>query len=175
MKKREEKEQIIEKLAGKLKENDIFYLTDTSELNVETINKLRGFCYKRDVSMEVVKNTLLKKAMEKVEKDFEPLYEALEGPTSLMFSDKGNVPAKLIKEFRKNSKKPLLKGAFIEEVCYLGEENLEVLSNIKSKEELVADIVSALQSPARNVISGLQSGGSKLSGILKTLSEKEES
>ncbi len=175
MKKREDKKQAIETLSDKLQSNNVFYLTDTSELNVENINKLRRLCFKKNVKMMVVKNTLMKKAMESVEKDFEPLYDALKGPTSIMFSDTGNVPAKLIKEFRKNSHKPLLKGAFVEEVCYLGEENLDVLSNIKSKDELLGDIVSLLQSPAKNVISGLQSGGNKISGILKTLSDKEES
>ncbi len=172
--KREEKKQIIESLAEKLKSSEVFYLTDTSELNVETVNKLRRLCYKKNISMHVVKNTLLKKAMDKVEKDIGPLYDVLKGPTSLMFSDTGNVPARLIKEFRKNSSKPLLKGAFVEEVCYLGEENLDVLSNIKSKNELIGDIISLLQSPAKNVVSALQSGGGKLSGILKTLSEKQE-
>lgn len=173
--KREEKKQAIETLAEKLQSNNIFYLADTSELTVETVNKLRRLCHKKNVSMQVVKNTFLKQAMDKVEKDLEPLYDALKGPTSLMFADTGNAPAKLIKEFRKNNSKPLLKGAYIEEVCYLGEENLDVLSNIKSKNELIGDIVMLLQSPAKNVISGLQSGGGKLSGILKTLSEKQES
>ncbi len=172
--KREEKNQIIETLAEKLNSNDVFYLTDTSELDVETVNKLRRLCFKKNVAMQVVKNTLLKKAMEKVEKkDLEPLYDALKGPTSLMFSDTGNVPARLIKEFRRNNSKPLLKGAFVEEVCYLGEENLDVLSSIKSKNELIGDIIMLLQSPAKNVLAALQSGGGKLSGILKTLSEKE--
>ncbi len=172
--KREEKNQKIETLAEKLNSSEVFYLTDTSELDVETVNKLRRLCFKKNVSMHVVKNTLLKKAMEKVEKDLEPLYDALKGPTSLMFSDTGNVPAKLIKEFRKNNSKPLLKGAFVEQVCYLGEENLDVLINIKSKNELIGDILALLQSPAKNVIASLQSGGGKLSGILKTLSEKQE-
>lgn len=172
--KREEKKQIIEALAEKLQSSNIFYLTDTSELNVETINKLRRLCFRRNVSMQVVKNTFLKQAMQKAEKDFEPFYDILKGPTSLMFSDTGNVPAKLIKEFRKNSPKPLLKGAFIEEVCYLGEDQLDTLSNIKSKNELIGDIVMLLQSPAKNVVSALQSGGGKLAGIVKTLSEKQE-
>lgn len=173
--KREEKKQIIETLAEKLQSSNIFYLADTSELDVESINKLRRLCFRRKVSMQVVKNTFLKQAMEKVEKDLEPLYDALKGPTSLMFADTGNLPAKLIKEFRKNYPKPLLKGAFIEEVCYIGEDQLDVLSNIKSKEELIGDIILLLQSPAKNVISGLHSGGGKLAGILKTLSEKQES
>ncbi len=174
--KREDKKQVIENLAEKLTENSIFYLTDTSELNVATVNKLRGLCFKRNVSMHVVKNTLLKKAMEKVDKDLEPFYDTLKGPTSIMFSDTGNVPAKLIKEFRKTNKseKPILKAAFVAEECYIGENNLEALINIKSKEELIGDLISLLQSPAKNVISGLKSGGGKLSGIIETLSKKEE-
>ena len=174
--KREEKIQIIEALAEKLQSSKVFYLADTSELNVETVNKLRRLCYRRNISMQVVKNTFLKQALEKAEGDFEPFYDILKGPTSLMFAETGNAPAKLIKEFRKNSPKPLLKGAYVEEVCYnLGEEQLDALSNIKSKNELIGDIVLLLQSPAKNVVSALQSGGGKLAGILKTLSEKQES
>jgi large subunit ribosomal protein L10 len=171
--KKEEKYQIIESLSEKLKSSDFFYLTDTSELDVETINKLRRLCFRRNVSLQVVKNTLLRKAMEKSEKDFEPLYQVLKGATSIMFADTGNVPARLIKEFRKTSPKPIVKGAYIQEAYYIGDDQLENLSNIKSKEELIGDLVGLLQSPARNVISALQSGGSTIAGVLKTLSEKE--
>ncbi len=171
--KREDKFQVIESLTEKLANNEVFYLTDTSELNVETINKLRRLCFKKNVSMHVVKNTLLRKAMEKSEKDFELLYDATKGPTSLLISDTGNVPAKLIKEFRKTSPKPILKGAYIEESIYIGDNQLDILESIKSKEELIGDIIGLLQSPAKNVIASLQSGGNTLSGVLKTLSEKE--
>lgn len=171
--KKEEKYQIIESLTEKLKNGDFFYLTDTSDLNVETINKLRRLCYRRNVSLQVVKNTLLRKAMEKSEKDFEPLYNVLKGATSIMFADTGNVPARLIKEFRKTSPKPIVKGAYIQEAFFIGDNQLEALSNIKSKEELLGDLIGLLQSPAKNVISALQSGGSILAGVVKTLSEKE--
>ena len=171
--KKEEKYQIIESLSEKLKNSDFFYLTDTSELDVETINKLRRLCFKKEVSLQVVKNTLLKKAMEKSEKDFEPLYDVLKGATSIMFADAGNVPARLIKEFRKTSPKPIVKGAYIQEAYYIGDSQLEALSNIKSKDELLGDLIGLLQSPAKNVISALQSGGNILAGVVKTLSEKE--
>lgn len=171
--KREEKYQIIESLTEKLKTSDFFYLTDTSELDVETINKLRRLCFKKEVSLQVVKNTLLKKAMDKSEKDFEPLYDVLKGATSIMFADTGNVPARLIKEFRKTSPKPIIKGAYIQEAYFIGDNQLEALSNIKSKDELLGDLIGLLQSPAKNIVSALQSGGGILAGVVKTLSEKE--
>jgi large subunit ribosomal protein L10 len=171
--KKEDKLQVIESLTEKLKNNEIFYLTDTSELDVETINKLRRLCFRRNVSMQVVKNTLLRKAMEKSEKDYKDLYEAMKGATSIMFSDTGNVPAKLIKEFRKTSPKPILKGAYVQESIYIGDNQLDALESLKSKEELIGEIIGLLQSPAKNVISALQSGGNTLAGVLKTLSEKE--
>ena len=130
-------------------------------------------CFKRGVSMQVVKNTLLKKAMEKSQKDFEPLFDVLKGATSLMIAQVGNGPGKVIKEFRKNSSKPILKGAWIEESIYIGDDQLENLASLKSKEELIGDIIGLLQSPANNVVSALKSGGNTLSGVLKTLSEKE--
>jgi large subunit ribosomal protein L10 len=171
--KKEDKFQVIESITEKLKNSDVFYLTDTSELDVETINRLRRLCFKRNVSMQVVKNTLLRKAMEKSEKDFEKLYDVLKGSTSLLVSDTGNLPAKLIKEFRKTSPKPILKGAYVQESIYIGDSQLDVLENLKSKEELLGDIIGLLQSPAQNVISALKSGGYTIAGVLKTLSEKE--
>ncbi len=172
--KKEDKFQVIESITEQLEKSDIFYLTDTSELNVETINRLRRLCYKKNVSLQVVKNTLLRKAMEKSAKDFEQLYGVLKGATSLMISDTGNVPAKVIKEFRKTSAKPVLKGAYIQESIYIGDNQLDALESLKSKEELIGDIIGLLQSPANNVISALKSGGNTLAGVLKTLSEKEE-
>ncbi|TVQ08111.1 MAG: 50S ribosomal protein L10 [Bacteroidetes bacterium] len=171
--KKVDKFQVIESITEKLENNEIFYLTDTSELDVETINRLRRLCFKRNVTMQVVKNTLLRKAMEKSTKDFEKLYDVLKGATSIMVSDTGNVPAKLIKEFRKTSPKPILKGAYIQESIYIGDSQLDTLESLKSKEELIGDIIGLLQSPAKNVISALQSGGNILAGVLKTLSEKE--
>ncbi|MGV6845208.1 MAG: 50S ribosomal protein L10 [Lutibacter sp.] len=169
---REEKSQVIEVLTTQLTEGNIFYLADISGLNALDTSNLRRACFKANVKLAVVKNTLLEKAMEKADKDFGDLPNVLKGNTSLMFSETGNAPAKVIKEFRKKSDKPLLKGAYVEEAIYLGDDQLDTLVNIKSKEELIGDVISLLQSPAKNVISALQSGGNKLSGILKTLSEK---
>jgi len=170
---KDEKKQVIDQLTVQLQENNIFYLTDTSELTVEVTNKLRRSCFEKGVSMTVVKNTLLRKAMENVEgKDFSEFYETLKGATSLMFSETGNVPAKLIKEFRKTSDKPILKGAYIEEAIFIGDDKLAMLESIKSKEELIGDVIALLQSPAKNVISALKSGGSTIAGLVKTLQEK---
>ena len=169
---REEKSQVIEVLTTKLSEGNIVYLTDISGLNALQTTNLRRACFKAKIKLAVVKNSLLAKAMEKSDKDFGQLSTALKGNTALMFSENGNGPAKLIKEFRKKSNKPLLKGAYIEEAVYIGDDQLEALVNVKSKEEVIGDIITLLQSPAKNVVSALQSGGNKLSGILKTLSEK---
>ena len=170
---REEKSKVIEDLTGKLTDNNIIYLADISGLNAMQTSNLRRACFKANVNLAVVKNTLLAKAMEKAEKDFGELPETLKGNTSLMIAETGNAPAKVIKEFRKGSEKPILKGAYVEEAVYVGDDQLESLVNIKSKEELIGDIIGLLQSPAKNVISALQSGGGTLHGILKTLGEKE--
>ena len=171
---REEKGQIIEDLKGTLTQSDTIYLADISGLDALSTSKLRRACFKADVELTVVKNTLLAKAIESSEKDFGDLASVLKGNTSIMIAERGNAPAKVIKEFRKKSEKPVLKGAYIDEAVFIGDEHLETLSNIKSREELIGDIVGLLQSPAKNVISALKSGGGKLAGILKTLSEKEE-
>ncbi|MEP3208611.1 MAG: 50S ribosomal protein L10 [Maribacter sp.] len=170
---REEKATVIEDLTAQLAENSTIYLADISGLDAMNTSDLRRACYKANVKLSVVKNTLLAKAMEASDKEFGELPEVLKGNTSLMFAEVGNAPAKLIKTFRKKADKPLLKGAFVEEAVYIGDENLDTLVSIKSKEEMIGEIITLLQSPAKNVISGLKSGGSKLSGILKTLSEKE--
>lgn len=169
---RQEKAQVITDLTTLLNDNNIVYLTDISGLNASNTSNLRRACFKANVSLSVVKNTLLAKAMEQVDKDFGALPEILKGNTSIMISEVGNAPAKVIKEFRKRTDRPILKGAYIEEAVYIGDEQIDALVSIKSKEELIGDIISLLQSPAKNVISALQSGGGKLSGILKTLSEK---
>lgn len=169
---REEKSQVIQDLTAQLADTNIIYLADISGLDAITTSNLRRACFKANVKLAVVKNTLLSKAMEASDKEFGELQSTLKGNTSIMISEAGNAPAKVIKEFRKKSDKPLLKGAYVEEAIYVGDDQLDALVNIKSKEELIGDIISILQSPAKNVISGLQSGGSKLSGILKTLSEK---
>ncbi|NND61741.1 MAG: 50S ribosomal protein L10 [Flavobacteriaceae bacterium] len=170
---REEKSVVIEQLTAQLAENTNIYLTDISGLNAGDTSNLRRACFKAGVKLNVVKNTLLAKAMESSDKDFGELSEVLKGNTSLMVSETGNAPAKVIKAFRKKSEKPVLKGAFIEEAIYVGDDQLDMLVDIKSKEELIGEIITLLQSPAKNVISALKSGGSTLSGIVKTLSEKE--
>jgi large subunit ribosomal protein L10 len=170
---REEKNQLIDSLAETLKSSEIVYVADISNLNSSNSTRLRSLCFKRNVSLQVVKNTILKKAMERSEKNFEGLFPILNGPTSVMISDTGNAPAKLIKEFRRTSDRPILKGAYIQEMVFIGDDQLDLLISLKSKNELIADVIALLQSPVRNVMSGLQSGGHKLSGILKTLSEKE--
>lgn len=169
---REEKSQVIQDLTAKLADTNTIYLADISGLDALTTSNLRRACFKANVKLAVVKNTLLSKAMEASDKDFGDLPNVLKGNTSIMIAEAGNAPAKVIKEFRKKSDKPLLKGAFVEESVYVGDDQLDTLVNIKSKEELIGDIITLLQSPAKNVVSALQSGGNKLSGILSTLSEK---
>ncbi len=170
---RDEKNQLIDNLAQELSESKHFYVTNIEALNAEQSSTLRRKCFEKDIKLIVVKNTLLKKALEKIEGEYEDIYPALKTNTSIMLTDTGNAPAKLIKEFRKEWEKPILKGAYVEECVYLGDEQLDALASIKSKEELIGDIVGLLQSPAKNVLSALQSGGSTLAGIIKTLQEKE--
>ncbi len=170
---REEKSQVIQDLTAQLAENSVVYLADISGLDAGTTTNLRRACFKAGVKLSVVKNTLLEKAMESSDKDFGDLASVLKGNTSLMFSETGNAPAKVIKEFRKKAEKPILKGAFIEEAIFVGDDQLDTLVEIKSKEELIGEIVGLLQSPAKNVISALKSGGGTIAGIVKTLSERE--
>lgn len=168
-----EKNQLIDELAETLTASNVFYLADTSELSAEATSNLRRTCFKQQVSMQVVKNTLLIKALERVEgKDFSELYDVLAGPTSLMIAEAGNAPARLIKEFRKKNAKPILKAAYVEEMVYIGDNQLDALVDIKSREELIGDVISLLQSPMRNVMSALSSGGNTIAGLVKTLSEK---
>lgn len=171
---REQKAQQIDELVGKLEANNFFYITDASGLSVAQIDAFRASCFKSGVEYKVYKNTLIQKALERVEGDFEELYGVLKGFSGILFHpESGKAPAKVIQDFRKNAEKPLLKGASIDSDIFIGDENLKTLSKIKSKEELVGEIIGLLQSPAKNVISALQSGGQTLSGIIKTLSEKE--
>ena len=169
---REEKSQVIEELTLQLADNANIYLADISGLNAGSTSDLRRICFKSNVKLAVIKNTLLAKAMEASDKDFGDLPSVLKGNTSVMYSETGNAPAKIIKAFRKKSDRPLLKGAFIEQAIYIGDEQLDALVDIKSKEEMIGEIIGLLQSPAKNVISALKSSGGKLAGILKTLSEK---
>ena len=171
---REEKSKAITEIKDVLSQNGIIYLTDISGLNSIETSNLRRLCFKSGVKLEVMKNTLLEQAMTASDKDFGDLLETLKGNTSIMLSDVGNAPAKVIKDFRKKSERPILKGAIIENDIYLGDEQLELLSSIKSKEEIIGEIVILLQSPVRNIISALKSSSSKLSGIIQTLSNREE-
>ncbi len=172
--RREEKNAIVDSLAEKLKEYSHFYLTDTAQLNAADTSDLRRKCFENDIKLIVVKNTLLKRALEMSEGNFEELYPVLKGTTSIMFAQTGNVPAKLIKEFRKRHDKPVLKGAYVQESIFIGDGMLDTLISVKTKQELIGDIILLLQSPARNVVSALQSGGNKIHGVLETLSKREK-
>ena len=172
--KKEDKAVLIEKIKETLAQYSCVYLTETTGLNAQRTTDLRRAAFKADVKMLVVKNTLLKKAMEASDLDYSGLYPALVGNTTLMLSNTGNAPAKLLKEFRqKKETQPTLKAAFVEEAVYLGAEQLDTLVAIKSKNELIADVVALLQSPVKNVVSALQSGGNTIHGVLETLSKKE--
>jgi len=170
---KEEKAKYIVDLASELKEANVFYLTDTADLTVEAINTLRRKCFQSNIRLKVIKNTLLEKAMDSIEgKDFGQLRETLSGPTSIMFSEVGNVPAKLIQEFRKKGAKPVLKGAYINDAVFIGDDQLTMLSSIKSKDEMIGEVIGLLQSPMKNVLSGLNGAGGKIAGILKTLENR---
>lgn len=173
---REDKAIVIDKLKDKFSSATFFYIADSSELNVEQINQFRGMCFDKGVEMTVVKNTLIKKALEAASTDnnYEELYDSLKGPSSVMFADIANSPAKVIEEFRKSFDKPVLKAAYIDSSIYLGDEALKELAALKSKEELIGDVILLLQSPIKNVLSSLQSGGSTLAGIVKTLQDRPE-
>ncbi|HAG34188.1 MAG: 50S ribosomal protein L10 [Cryomorphaceae bacterium BACL18 MAG-120507-bin74] len=171
---REEKNQHIEDLMQVLEATSTIYIADTSGLDAEQTSDLRRACFKADVKMTVVKNALLKKAMERSSKNFDELYEALKGNSSIMISEVSNAPAKLIKDFRKKGTKPLLKGAYIEEAIFVGDNQLDALVNLKSKNELIGEIILLLESPMKNLISALQGGGGQtIAGLLKTLEERK--
>ena len=172
--RREEKNAIIDSLAERFKEYSHFYLTDTAQLNAADTSDLRRKCFNNEIKLIVVKNTLLKRALEQSNVNFEELYPVLKGTTSIMFTNAGNSPAKLIKEFRRKHDKPVLKGAYVQESVYVGDNMLDALVSVKTKKELIGDVIFMLQSPARNVIGALQSGGTKIHGVLETLSKREE-
>ena len=171
-----EKTEAIEQLKEKFSNSSFFYLTDSSTLTVEQVNKLRGLCYEKGVEMKVVKNTLVKKAFEALPEDLNlgGLNDVLKGPTAVMFTETANVPARIIKEFRKTSERPVLKAAYIDTDIYVGDDQIDALASLKSKEELVGEIITILQSPAKNVIGALQSGGSTIAGLVKALQERAE-
>jgi large subunit ribosomal protein L10 len=155
-----------------LADSNVVYIADISNLNAETTSNLRRACFKAGIQLNVVKNTLLEKAMEASANDYGDLPSVLKGNTSIMIAENGNAPAKIIKEFRKKSDRPLLKGAYIHQAIFIGDNQLDALVSLKSKEEVVGEIIGLLQSPAKNVISALKSGGGKIAGIVKTLSER---
>lgn len=169
--KKEDKGLVIEKIVETLNSYSNFYLVDTTALNAEATSKLRRNCFKNDIKMLVVKNSLLHKALESLEGDFSPLYGSLKGTTAVFFSNVANAPAKLLKEYEKEGL-PALKAAYAEEGFYVGANQLDTLVSIKSKNEVIADIIALLQSPAKNVISALSSGGTTIHGVLQTLSER---
>ena len=167
---KEEKAKYVDDLTTQLANNNIIYLTDTANLTVETVNNLRRRAFNSGIQMRVVKNTLLVKAMDRVEgKEFGELKDVLKGATSIMFAEVSNAPAKLIEEFRKKNDKPVLKGAWIEEAIFVGDNQVKALCDLKSKEELLGEIIGLLQSPAKNVVSGLKGAGGTIAGLLKTL------
>jgi len=170
--KKTDKSNLVSDLVSNINEFSHFYVTEASGLNSEKSSNLRRECFKQDIKMVMVKNTLLVKALEQIEGDFDEMFGTLKGTTAVMFSNSGNGPAKLIKEFSKKNKMPLLKSAFVEQCVYVGENQLEVLCNIKSRDELIGDVIGLLQSPMKNVVSALQSGGTTIHGILKTLGDK---
>lgn len=169
---KEQKQEIVLDLKEQFSSFNSFYITDTSALSVEKINKIRRKCFERGIKIQVAKNTLIRKAMEQTGTDYSELFGALKGTSAIMFTEQGSLPAKLIKELRKEGDKPVLKGACIDMAFFIGDNQLETLATLKSKEELVGEIIGILQSPAKNVISALNSGGGKLAGIVKTLSER---
>lgn len=173
---KQQKTESIEILKERVGNFDNFYITDSSSLTVDDINKFRRLCFQKGIKFEVVKNTLLRKALESHGGKYDKLLDSLHGPTSVLFSENSNDPAKLIKQFRKENdkKKPVLKAAYVGEDVFLGDESIDTLINMKSKNELIGEIIGLLQSPAQNVIAALQSSGNKLAGIVKTLSEKPE-
>lgn len=172
---REEKKVIIEDLTAALKKSGIVYLANPEGMTVETANILRRKCFEKKITFRVVKNTLLRKAMEASEKDFSPLFDELKGTTAILLSDVPNGPAKLIKEFEKTSDKLVFKAAYVEEACYIGSNQLESLVNIKSREELIADVINLLQSPIKNVISALQANGDQgVAAVVKALENKNQ-
>ena len=171
--KKEDKALIIDNIAETLKSYNSFYLVETAGLDAEKTSQFRRACFKADIKLMVVKNTLLHKALERLDGDYTELYPTLAGSTSLMCTNVGNAPAKLLKDFvKKGDTLPALKAAYVEESVYVGASQLDALAAIKSKNELIADVIALLQSPAKNVVSALQSGSTKLHGILETLSNK---
>jgi len=169
---KEEKHDFVLALAEQMKEYGNFYITDTSDLTVAKINAIRRKCFESDITIQVTKNSLIKKAMEAIDGDFTEMYGVLKGSSSIMFSKSTTAPAKLIKELRKKNEKPILKAAYIDTAIFIGDNQLDALVNLKSKEQLIGEVIGLLQSPAKNVISALKSGGNTIAGLVKTLQER---
>ncbi|MBS1531891.1 MAG: 50S ribosomal protein L10 [Bacteroidetes bacterium] len=169
---KDEKHELVLALTEKMKEYGNFYITDTANLTVAKVNDIRRKCFESEITMQVAKNSLIKKAMEAAGGDFSPMYDVLKGSSTILFTKSATAPAKLIKQLRKTGEKPILKAAYIDAAVFVGDNQLDTLINLKSKEQLIGEIIGLLQSPAKNVISGLQSGGNKLAGIVKTLQER---
>jgi len=169
---KEEKYDLVLALTEQMKEYGNFYITDTSDLTVAKINNIRRQCFESDIVMKVTKNSLIKKAMEASEGDFTSMYDVLKGSSSILFSKSATAPAKLIKKLRKQGDKPVLKAAYIDSAIFVGDNQLDTLTKLKSKEQLIGEVIGLLQSPAKNVISALQSGGNTLAGLVKTLQER---
>ncbi|RCH56667.1 50S ribosomal protein L10 [Mucilaginibacter hurinus] len=169
---KEEKHELVLALTEQIKEYGNFYITDTSNLTVAKINDIRRKCFESDIKIQVAKNTLIRKAMEAVDGDFTEIYESLKGSSSILFSKSATAPAKLIKQLRKSGDKPVLKAAYIDSAVFIGDNQLDALTKLKSKEQLIGEIIGLLQSPAKNVVSALQSGGNILAGVVKTLQER---
>src|SRR5471030_417797 len=170
---KEEKHDLVLALTEQMKEYGNFYITDTSDLTVEKVNNIRRKCFESDITIRVAKNSLIKKAMEATGGDYTEMYDVLKGSSSILFSKSATAPAKLIKQLRKSgSEKPIIKAAYIDSAIFIGDNQLDTLINLKSKEQLVGEIIGLLQSPAKNVISALQSGGNILAGVVKTLQER---
>lgn len=169
---KEEKYDLVLALTEQMKEYGNFYITDTSDLTVAKVNNIRRQCFENDITMQVAKNSLIRKAMEAAGGDYTPIYDVLKGSSSILFSKSATAPAKLIKKLRKAGDKPLLKAAYIDSAIFIGDNQLDTLTKLKSKEQLIGEIVGLLQSPAKNVISALQSGGNILAGVVKTLQER---
>ena len=169
---REEKQEVVLALQEKMREFGNFYIADTSSLSVENVNNIRRKCFEAGIEMKVAKNTLIKIAIEGLEGDASDIFPALKGQSALLFSKVGNGPAKLIKALRKTSDKPVLKAAYVDTAIFVGDNQLDSLVSLKSREELIGEIIGLLQSPAKNVVSALQSGGGKIAGIVKTLQER---
>jgi large subunit ribosomal protein L10 len=170
---KEEKYDLVLALTEQMKEYGNFYITDTSDLTVAKINNIRRQCFENEITMQVAKNSLIKKAIEAMGGDnMDPMYDVLKGSSSILFSKSATAPAKLIKKLRKGGDKPLLKAAYIDSSLFIGDNQLDTLTKLKSKEQLIGEIIGLLQSPAKNVVSALQSGGNILAGVVKTLQER---